>query len=145
MGYYTGMNFEGFVPGLAFPICSGGRYDNLVGLYGAPSPAVGFALGVERIQMALERQGCTPPSVAPDLLVSAAAAEKARPAIGSARGAGLRVAVDPLLASDEDLLSYAHDRGIGRVLLDGGAQAVMVEGGRRRRLSWDGLGEALRS
>ena len=144
MGYYTGMNFEGFVAGLAYPICSGGRYDNLVGLYGAPSPAVGFALGVERVQMALERQGCPPPSVAADLLVSAAAAEKARVAIGSARAAGTRVAVDPLLASDDDLISYARGRGIRRVLLDGGGQAILVEGGRHRHISWNGLGEALR-
>lgn len=145
MGYYTGMNFEGFVAGLAYPICSGGRYDNLVGLYGAPSPAVGFALGVERVQMALERRGSPPPSVAPDLLVSTAAAEKARAAIGGARRAGMRVAVDPLLDSDDRLLSYAKSRGIGRVLLDGDSQAILVEGGRRRPVAWAGLGEALRS
>ena len=125
-------------------MCSGGRYDNLVGLYGAPSPAVGFALGVERVQMALERQGCPPPSVAPDLLVSAAAAEKARETIGAARGGGMRVAVDPLLASDEDLLAYARGRGIRQVLLDGGSQATLWEGGRHRHVPWDSLQEALR-
>ncbi len=145
MGYYTGINFEGFVPGLAYPMCSGGRYDNLVGLYGSPSPAVGFALGVERVQMALERQGSPSPSVAADLLVSAAAAEKARQAIAAARGAGQRVAVDPLLASDDELLAYARARGIRRVLLDGGNQATLHEGSRHRHVSWSALEEALRS
>ncbi|MDP3046657.1 MAG: hypothetical protein Q8O07_04195, partial [Chloroflexota bacterium] len=91
-----------------------------------------------------ERQGCPPPSVAPDLLVSSAAAEKARAAIGTTRGAGMRVAVDPLLASDDDLVTYARGRGIRWVLLDGGSQAILVQGGRHRHISWDGLGEALR-
>ena len=143
MGYYTGINFEGFVAGIAFPICSGGRYDNLVGLYGPPSPAVGFALGVERIQMALEQQGHAAPAIEPDLLVSAAAAEKARSAIQKARARGLRVAVDPLLAADDALLAYAAAKAIPRLLLDGGDVAVIVERDRQRPVAWLDVEEAL--
>src|SRR5581483_8242339 len=38
-------------------ICGGGRYDNLLASLGAarPIPAVGFAIGVERLLLALER------------------------------------------------------------------------------------------
>ncbi|WP_366922846.1 ATP phosphoribosyltransferase regulatory subunit [Metallumcola ferriviriculae] len=51
--YYTGIVFEGYVPQLGFPVCGGGRYDNLLGNFGHPAAATGFALGLERIMLAL--------------------------------------------------------------------------------------------
>ncbi|MFD0674773.1 ATP phosphoribosyltransferase regulatory subunit [Cohnella sp. GCM10027633] len=47
--YYTGMTFEGYASNLGFPVCSGGRYDNLLAQFGRPSPATGFALKTTRI------------------------------------------------------------------------------------------------
>ncbi|MCE5284259.1 MAG: ATP phosphoribosyltransferase regulatory subunit [Pelosinus sp.] len=58
--YYTGMVFEGYTPGLGFPICGGGRYDNMLSSFGAACPATGFALGIERILLALLRQEIDP-------------------------------------------------------------------------------------
>ncbi|HEY3425504.1 MAG TPA: ATP phosphoribosyltransferase regulatory subunit [Negativicutes bacterium] len=55
--YYTGMVFEGYTPGLGFPLCGGGRYDTMLSSFGVECPATGFALGIERILLALERQG----------------------------------------------------------------------------------------
>ncbi len=55
--YYTGMVFEGYTPGLGFPLCGGGRYDNMVASFGVDCPATGFAMGIERILLAMERQG----------------------------------------------------------------------------------------
>lgn len=55
--YYTGMVFECYTPGLGFPICGGGRYDNMLNSFGLNSGATGFALGIERVLLALERQG----------------------------------------------------------------------------------------
>lgn len=52
LGYYTGITFEVLAPGLGFPVASGGRYDNLVGSYGAPQPAVGGAFLVESMLLA---------------------------------------------------------------------------------------------
>lgn len=57
--YYTGMVFEGYTPGLGFPLCGGGRYDQMLTSFGAETPATGFALGIERVMLALERQGIT--------------------------------------------------------------------------------------
>lgn len=54
--YYTGMVFECYTPGLGFPICGGGRYDNMLSSFGMNCGATGFALGIERILLALERQ-----------------------------------------------------------------------------------------
>ena len=47
--YYTGMTFEGYAADLGFPVCSGGRYDNLLMQFGRPAPATGFALKTTRI------------------------------------------------------------------------------------------------
>ena len=44
LDYYTGVTFEGFAPGLGFNLNSGGRYDDLIGHFGPPCPAVGWAL-----------------------------------------------------------------------------------------------------
>ena len=52
--YYTGVRFQGFVAGAAEPVLQGGRYDDLLGRYGRPSPAVGFAIDVEAAAGALE-------------------------------------------------------------------------------------------
>ncbi|MDD4602057.1 ATP phosphoribosyltransferase regulatory subunit [bioreactor metagenome] len=61
--YYTGMVFEGYTPGLGFPLCGGGRYDKMVSSFGVDCPATGFALGIERILLAMERQGI---AISPD-------------------------------------------------------------------------------
>jgi len=53
LGYYTGAVFEVYDPALGTPIGGGGRYDELLGRFGRPLPAVGFALGVERLHIAL--------------------------------------------------------------------------------------------
>ena len=55
--YYTGMVFEAYTPGLGFPLCGGGRYDHMLSDFGNACPATGFALGIERIMLAIDRQG----------------------------------------------------------------------------------------
>lgn len=47
--YYTGMTFEGYAAELGFPVCSGGRYDNLLQQFGRPIPSTGFSLKTNRI------------------------------------------------------------------------------------------------
>ena len=47
--YYTGMTFEGYAANLGFPVCSGGRYDNLLEQFGRSIPATGFSLKTNRI------------------------------------------------------------------------------------------------
>ncbi len=60
LAYYTGLIFEVVVPNLNISIGGGGRYDNLVELYGGPpTPSTGFALGVERTYLALKGLGLT--------------------------------------------------------------------------------------
>jgi ATP phosphoribosyltransferase regulatory subunit len=53
LGYYTGAVFEVYDPALGEPLGGGGRYDDLLGRFGRPLPAVGFALGIDRLHIAL--------------------------------------------------------------------------------------------
>jgi ATP phosphoribosyltransferase regulatory subunit len=53
IGYYTGAVFDVYDPALGAPIGGGGRYDELLGRFGRRLPAVGFALGVDRLHIAL--------------------------------------------------------------------------------------------
>ncbi|MDE3069463.1 MAG: ATP phosphoribosyltransferase regulatory subunit, partial [Acidobacteriota bacterium] len=53
IGYYTGAVFEVYDPALGAPIGGGGRYDELLGRFGRPLPAVGFALELDRLHIAL--------------------------------------------------------------------------------------------
>jgi len=64
LDYYTGVVFESFLAGLPTigSVCSGGRYDNLVGLYtsdkrAAPLTGVGASIGIDRLIAALETLG----------------------------------------------------------------------------------------
>ncbi|MBP1449960.1 MAG: histidine--tRNA ligase, partial [Thermoproteus sp.] len=58
LDYYTGLVFEAFAGKYKLAVGGGGRYDNLIELYsGVKTPALGFAIGVERLMEAagLER------------------------------------------------------------------------------------------
>ena len=57
LGYYTGAVFQVYDPAYGVPIGSGGRYDELLGQFGRPLPAVGFALNVERAAHRADRRG----------------------------------------------------------------------------------------
>lgn len=70
MDYYNLTVFE-FVTdrlGSQGTICGGGRYDYLIEQVGGkPAPAVGWALGVERVLELLKEQGTLPDAVGPDV------------------------------------------------------------------------------
>jgi ATP phosphoribosyltransferase regulatory subunit len=57
--YYTGLTFKIFVPGWGTEIGGGGRYDNLIGNFGAAEPAVGFSLSLDGLTGALARHTST--------------------------------------------------------------------------------------
>ena len=56
-GYYTGVSFALFAPGPGESIASGGRYDQLLGKYGAPQPATGAGIDIENLLSALDAAG----------------------------------------------------------------------------------------
>ena len=52
LGYYTGAILEVYDPALGHVLGGGGRYDELMGRFGQPLPAAGFALYLERVHLA---------------------------------------------------------------------------------------------
>jgi ATP phosphoribosyltransferase regulatory subunit len=90
--YYTGIVFEVLVPDLGFELGGGGRYDDLVGRFGHPMRAVGFALDVERVLEAMARAGVPMPAGGLDYRVEGPDAHAAAEAL---RARGLAVAVGP--------------------------------------------------
>ncbi len=53
LSYYTGALFEVYDAGVGRPLGGGGRYDDLIGRFGRDLPAVGWALSVEGLHLAL--------------------------------------------------------------------------------------------
>lgn len=68
LDYYTRTVFE-FVSnsiGAQATVCGGGRYDGLIEqMGGQPTPALGFGMGLERLLMVMEAQGCAIPEEKP--------------------------------------------------------------------------------
>ena len=61
LDYYTRTVFEFITSdiGSQAAVCAGGRYDGLIeSLGGKPTPALGFGMGLERILLTMETQGC---------------------------------------------------------------------------------------
>jgi ATP phosphoribosyltransferase regulatory subunit len=52
LGYYTGAVYEVYDPAVGFTLGAGGRYDELIGRFGAPRPACGLALDLQRVHIA---------------------------------------------------------------------------------------------
>jgi ATP phosphoribosyltransferase regulatory subunit len=57
LGYYTGAILEVYDPALGHVLGGGGRYDELMGRFGRPLPAAGFALYLERLHVAQAEEG----------------------------------------------------------------------------------------
>lgn len=97
--YYTGMTFEGYASSLGFPVCSGGRYDNLLEQFGRPAPATGFALKTTRILEVVEDE----PNPASMTLVAYApkARREALAAAERLREQGIAAVTERLDAADE--------------------------------------------
>jgi histidyl-tRNA synthetase len=97
MDYYNLTVFE-FVTtqlGSQGTVCAGGRYDGLFEqIGGKPTPAVGWALGMERILELLKEQGRLPEPPTPDayaVVPDAAALPRVMPLLRALRQAGARV------------------------------------------------------
>lgn len=113
LSYYTGPIFEITCAGLAGSLGGGGRYDNLIGMFGKqPVPAVGFSLGLERVLLVMEERAMFPPlGIGPQVLlcrfpdVPAAAALRVATAL---RAQGLRVEVFADAPAIGKQLNYAN-------------------------------------
>ena len=100
--YYTGVSMTLLAAGPGEPLGMGGRYDDLLGRYGAPAPATGFAFEVDNVLWALSDAGVSLRGELP-LRVVVAGGSYARRRIRADRwrNRGARVAVIPSKTEDE--------------------------------------------
>lgn len=118
LDYYTRTVFE-FISndiGAQGTVCGGGRYDGLAQeLGGAPLPALGFAMGLERILLALEALGGEIPVPSPCELYIAPmdreAAKKAFSLVSTLREEGFEVETDLMGRSLKAQMKYADKLG----------------------------------
>lgn len=92
LDYYTNTAFEIQYPplGAQSAVCGGGRYDGLVEEIGGPSiPGIGFAIGLERLILALQLQHLFPEEPKPLLVYLACVGQEAS-AMGMAVQRALR-------------------------------------------------------
>lgn len=124
MHYYTGITFETFAPHSGYPIAGGGRYDNLLALYGYDAPAVGFAVFTQRVLDVLEAENAAPDVPRPDALMVACGHAECLADLQRRRAAGQRIELDLSSRSPEGTRRKAAARGIGAVLVCGEWQEV---------------------
>lgn len=159
LGYYTGSIFEIAVPDLAGSLGGGGRYDNLVGMFGKKQvPAVGFSLGLERILVVMEERGMFPNlSIGPDVLLcwmEGTPRVEALRVAHSLRRQGVKVEVFPEEAKLGKQLQYADTPGVkapvaaivgGEELKAGQVTLKHLASGTQERVALEGAGEAVRA
>lgn len=67
--YYTGIVFRGYTYGTGEAVVTGGRYNSLLQQFGKESAAIGFAIHVDQLMLALTRQKILIDTVYTDCLV----------------------------------------------------------------------------
>lgn len=109
MDYYNLTVFEFITDQLGSQgtVCGGGRYDYLIEqIGGKPAPAVGWALGVERVLELLKEQGAFSVETAPDvyaIVSETAALPTVLPVLQSLRGMGVSVQMHAPANSSEGM------------------------------------------
>ena len=152
LDYYTGTIYETFLgdlPGIG-SVCSGGRYDNLAGLYTDQElPGVGASLGLDRLLAGMEELGMienvsTPAEIFIPFFAANQLAAYLRLA-AQLRQAGFGVEVYPDAKRLGQQLKYADRRGFKIALIagedelkDGKCQIKNLAAGSSETVSTDG-------
>ncbi|HEV2212775.1 MAG TPA: histidine--tRNA ligase [Gammaproteobacteria bacterium] len=158
LDYYTRTVFEWTTTklGAQDAICSGGRYDGLVAqLGGKPTPATGFAMGVERLVALMEAEGVQAAAEVPYIYMVRVgeAAERAGFQLAERlrdRSPGLKLTVDCGGGGFGNQLKRADKSGAAFALLLGenevAGQRVTLKNlrdGSQEEVSWDALPDRL--
>jgi ATP phosphoribosyltransferase regulatory subunit len=109
--YYTGVVFEGYVPGVGFPIVEGGRYDSLYEDFGYPLPATGFAINLGALtDSPLQKLP------AAEVLVYGRNISKVIQETHSLRQSGKKVEMILEVITEEEAETFAQRRGIKSII-----------------------------
>jgi histidyl-tRNA synthetase len=154
LSYYTGaiMEVELLDSGFKGSIGGGGRYDELIGMFGKEQiPACGFSLGLERILVVMDEHNMFPPELqnsAADVMITIWNEESGGESLQLAselRATGLRVLVYPEADKLGKQFKYAGQIGVPYVcvigeseLADGTVTVKNMETGEQETVARDG-------
>lgn len=155
LDYYTNTAFEiQYTPlGAQSAICGGGRYDGLVEEIGGPhTPSVGFAVGLERLLLALEMQDLIPqPAASKSVYIAALGTDACAEGMKiqqALRAAGIRTDMDLQGKSLKGQMKQAGKTGadyaviIGSNEMDAGEAAVKaMESGIQENIPFEKVAE----
>jgi histidyl-tRNA synthetase len=149
LDYYTRTIFS-FVCdrlGAQSEIGGGGRYDGLIEqLGGAPTPAVGFAAGIERILLALDEEVAGEGRDAFVAVGDPGQRQRATALVAELRHAGISIELDLAGRSLKSQLKHANRIGARSVVIleaDGSAQLRDMESGEQRAVDPGNLVEEM--
>lgn len=140
--YYTGLIFKAYTYKTGEPVVTGGRYDNLVGQFGKECPAIGLAIEIDNLMLALGRQDLLPKIESSDTLI-VYAPECRKTAIklaGYFRKEGINVILQLLKNGfgTDDYMAYMKKMNIGGMLFIGNEEEFILvdaETGSKRTVS----------
>ena len=152
LDYYTRTTFEIISGNLGAQdaLCGGGRYDKLVEtLGGKPTPAVGFAAGLERILIAMNEVDIDQ-TIQADKIYLIGLGDAVRPTmlkiLGEARKAGLNMEFDSLRRSVKSQMREANKIGASLAIIlgdkelkDKSAQIKNLNNGQQESISIDSI------
>ena len=123
LDYYTKTVFEFIDEKTGLTVLAGGRYDGLIEeLGGSQTPAIGFALGVERLMEMVEELNSEIPRIVPDIYILSVGDlenQKATQIAEELRNRGTYVEKDLLERSFNSQMKYADKIGAKNLLIIG--------------------------
>lgn len=126
LDYYTHTAFEIMASdiGAQSAIGAGGRYNGLIeAVGGAPTPGIGFALGLERIILSLDKRGFAPAiKPVPEVFLAVTGEQAAREAfkiLATLRAAGISADMDYQGRSLKAQMKYAGKLGVLHTVIIG--------------------------
>ncbi len=157
LDYYTRTVFEVWAEGIGAQnaVCGGGRYDGLAeAIGGGPTPGVGFASGIERIVLTLQRQqGSVPAAPVPFVYVACQGGEAVKKAVtilSELREKGLESIMGFGDRSLKAQLREAGRRGAAYALILGEAETARgemllkkMDSGAQESVRWENVADAL--
>lgn len=122
--YYTGVVFKGMCDGVGSSILDGGRYDRLCDRMGKHTNAVGFAIGVRRVLIALKTIGKWEKAQKADVAYAVINCDDTivRNTISKIRKKQIAIQI---FGDENDLINYCKEKGVSRaILFDGDAVEI---------------------
>ena len=118
--YYSNIVFSGYVMGSGEPVLIGGRYDNLLDNFDAPSPAIGFGINVDALARVMLKRGNVPANNNPDILVLSEKGYEVEAIKYTSNLAQAHIlGENSVFETEEQALEYAKSRGIKKLVIVG--------------------------